>query len=352
MARYLLDCASQVERIKRKLGVVRLVDYLREIFGADSHDYILGDPISLDKVRAFETEHDIRLPDEYLLFLTRIGHAGGNKGKHWLKGLAGGPRYGIYQLGSEDQSAAVEDLLSLKEVATVGMLSDEQWRQTVDLPNEVMDELGDEEYDALYKRMHCGILPVAYGGCTDFTGLIMSGPLRGAIIESNSNYDVWRTSPPMVVAPDFLSWYEGWLDGILGGDVVKSWRRPRLDQDEIFWRLGEYIERSPNAFLLLYSLQMAGGIENLDPKYLASLWKWYREADDKRTREYLLALLAQFDYENARAEIAGTSEGLFIHILATRAPEYIRDWNDHLKEMESTGQQDLIDAADYLRDIA
>ncbi|MDO4259383.1 MAG: SMI1/KNR4 family protein [Actinomycetaceae bacterium] len=342
------ECASPVERIRRKLGVARLADYLREVFGADSHNYVLGEPIAIERIRKFEADHKVTLPEEYVVFLTEIGHPqfAVSEGSEEDIGDAG-PKYGLFPLDTGYQWGMLTDRNCLHETSCIGVVSDEEWQELF----APLDACDDDEWESLRRKSHYGILPVVYGGGSDFYGLIVTGTARGAIISSNTDcYDI--PTAPNIIGNDFLSWYEEWLDGILDGGVVKSWMQPRLDQDEVFRRLSEYAEQGTIATHSSLAHRMAGGIENLDPENRDSLWHWYREANDERSREWLLALLAQFDYENAKTEIEGACDGLFIHILATRAPEHINDWNDRLKEMESSGCQDLIDAAWFLRENA
>ncbi|MDO4259387.1 MAG: SMI1/KNR4 family protein [Actinomycetaceae bacterium] len=339
MTETLGNCASQIERIQRKLAVVRLVDHLREISGADSHDYVLGEPLSIEQIRHFEEEYEVTLPEAYVAFLTQIGHSGLSRPGRWVDSMSAGPKYGLYPLGSQAQIGELDDLSHIRKDALVGSISNEEWARTFG-PLEEMDYSEDpESWDALWEKIHYGTLPVAYGGCSDFYGLILNGPQCGAIVDSHGEYE-FPDGPPKTVGSDFLSWYEGWLDEILQGGVRRSRSRYSLKQKEIFSRLAENVDKGRIAS----SARMAGAIKRIKPKYVPSLWQWYREANDERTREYLLALLAQFDYENAKTEIQGACDGLLIHIFATRAPQHIGDWEDRLKEMESSGRQDLIDA--------
>ncbi|MDO4259385.1 MAG: SMI1/KNR4 family protein [Actinomycetaceae bacterium] len=348
MTIYLEESHTQVERIRRKLGVVRLVDYLREASGADSHDYILGDPISLSEVRTFEAEYEVTLPDEYVLFLTEVGNGGKFiKPGHWANGLGAGPGYGIYPFALEQQREETEDFKDLQQMATVGVLSDEEWRSTF-APLDEMDYSADPDtWDALWEKIHYGTLPIAYGGCTDFYGLIINGPSCGVIVDSNGEH-TFLDGPPSVVGSDFLSWYESWLDDILLSGVRNSWQRKNFIKSE----LANHLPLTDNMQAAASSAPLGQHVGEAKRQRLRSLWHWYQAERDDYLREQMLGLLSEFDYERARAEIQGVSDEFLIHILATRAPQHIADWDDRLREMEAIGRQDLIDAAWFLRENA
>ncbi|MDO5066712.1 MAG: SMI1/KNR4 family protein [Propionibacteriaceae bacterium] len=65
-----------MERIRRKLAVARLVDHFREVFGAGGHEYRLGPPLSLKRVRQLEDKRGFTLPESYVKFVTEIGDGG------------------------------------------------------------------------------------------------------------------------------------------------------------------------------------------------------------------------------------------------------------------------------------
>lgn len=47
-----------------------------QVFGAGKHKYQLNPSVSLEEVCAFEEEFQIKLPKEYVHFLTEIGNGG------------------------------------------------------------------------------------------------------------------------------------------------------------------------------------------------------------------------------------------------------------------------------------
>lgn len=75
-----------VKRILKLLEQAKSKDSDQEVFGAGSHQYKLSAPASEDRVRKFEDQYGIRLPEECRNFLMLIGNGGA------------GPYYGIYGL--------------------------------------------------------------------------------------------------------------------------------------------------------------------------------------------------------------------------------------------------------------
>lgn len=62
-----------------------------------------------------------------------------------------------------------------------------------------------------------GTLAVVHHGCTSYTQLVVSGPGRGRLV----NVDLNGIPAPYVLEdPDFLTWYERWLDELLAGYKV------------------------------------------------------------------------------------------------------------------------------------
>ena len=62
---------------------LRNLDTDLSVFGATTHEYLLNDVVSLKKISAFETKYKIKLPNEYVEFLTKTGNGGA------------GPHYGV-----------------------------------------------------------------------------------------------------------------------------------------------------------------------------------------------------------------------------------------------------------------
>jgi hypothetical protein len=67
-----------------------------------------------------------------------------------------------------------------------------------------------------------GILPIGTQGCLMFDGVVLNGPFAGRVV----NFDLESDQPPhFAFEPDFLSWYERWLDEVIAGELFEkpSW---------------------------------------------------------------------------------------------------------------------------------
>ena len=77
---------DQITRIKNKLVEARKGDKNFKVFGADTHRYVIGPPVTIKVIDKFEDKYSVQLPDCYKAFLLNIG----NSGRSYL-GSAAGP---------------------------------------------------------------------------------------------------------------------------------------------------------------------------------------------------------------------------------------------------------------------
>ena len=129
------------------------------------------------------------LPAGYRAFLTRLGDGGP------------GPYYGLLPL-ERWHSGIGGDLataLSRPSPLRPGMPGDAD-----------ADAFLGCDADALTD----GAITLADQGCTFYSLLIVNGPYRGAVVNIDFDFD---GSPYFTRDPDFLSWYERWLDELLWG---------------------------------------------------------------------------------------------------------------------------------------
>lgn len=185
---------QRIERILHKLGQVRQKGLT--CFGAEAHKFRLNSPLDEHKVLRFEEEHQIRLPEDYRHFLVLAGNGGA------------GPYYGLYKLDQwKDFIEWVCDevpanILSLPCPLHSDMVRDNDWQSRL------------EECVSPYQ----GIIALGTQGCTYEMGLIVTGKCAGRVVYLDAG-----GQPPYVVRePDFLGWYERWLDELLGGYEM-SW---------------------------------------------------------------------------------------------------------------------------------
>lgn len=197
---------DRVDRILAKLTQVRL--HGLTCFGAETHKFCLNPKLDEFELSRFEKEHNINLPPDYRSFLKLAGNGGA------------GPYYGIYKLDRW------KDFLD--------WTTDEIPNEVLSLPCPLYPEL---PRDQDWKSKISGVTPfqgmISIGSqeCTYATGLIVSGPFVGRVVY----LDVDGQAPFVVREPDFLSWYERWLDELLGGYDM-SWFGFDVggDEDQLF----------------------------------------------------------------------------------------------------------------------
>jgi hypothetical protein len=149
----------------------------------------LGAPLSLAAVEAFETEHGVRLPEEYRRFLLQSGNGG-----------AGPPLYGLMRLGEVPRDFDRNGQDQLARLLRPFPLS-RYWAWEADEPL-------NDEHQALRASVGDGTLVLGHDGCGMYWHFVITGPERG---------QVWQITDvgaqPCAPRRDFLSWYEYWLDG-------------------------------------------------------------------------------------------------------------------------------------------
>lgn len=194
---------------KTKKPIDDIVRRLGKLVKKNASSYRAGAPIEEDRLRAFEEAQGITLPDEYRAFLLTAGEG------------ASGPDYGLVTLEHAIKERG-ETIYGLADPFPVPA-------STADLLDFAVG----------------GILPVAYGGCSYFTGIITTGPARGemwfsvearpgwvpcwkgALLGANgkpyaapAGADPYRATYDAVLDPvnaglriGFAAWYASWLEG-------------------------------------------------------------------------------------------------------------------------------------------
>jgi HEAT repeat protein len=189
---------SQIARVKQKLAHLqdtwqtRLNEFgVPNEFSVKKHQFRMNATLSEGDLQAFETDHGIRLPEDYRAFLSAIGNGGA------------GPYYGINSL---DKWASGPEELDGEALRQSCPLSEHlprttEWEQM--LPPGVQNP-----YQGTIT-----ICDLGFKGYTGYGLLIVSGPARGRVVYIDIDMD----PPYFLREPDFLSWYERWLDEMDGG---------------------------------------------------------------------------------------------------------------------------------------
>ncbi|MBO2450757.1 HEAT repeat domain-containing protein [Actinomadura barringtoniae] len=175
-------------------------------------DLELNPPLPIEDVEAFEQRNGIRLPEGYRAFITTLGN-GGPGPYEGLEPLD--PHLTTHKLAA-NFPCGPEDL-------NVFYRSSQWGHWSGYLGTLLLNRQGDMEWD-----YHETARPR--------TLLVVSGPGRGrmVMVEADDEY----FSPIYHPAPDFLAWYEEWLDGAKARSDERKARptlRPETDFDRPGW---------------------------------------------------------------------------------------------------------------------
>ncbi|MFE7801570.1 HEAT repeat domain-containing protein [Nocardia sp. NPDC057440] len=182
---------AQLSRIADKLTQAAADPGLLESFGARTHGFRMNPPLSESTVAGFETEHGVVLPEGYRRFLLEVADGGA------------GPSYGLVPLAEAYDTAADSFAGHFAEPSPFvpGIVyADDWWDRFVE---------SQDRPDPLQ-----GTLSIVHHGCTGHTQLVISGPGRGRLVAIDYN---GVPAPYVLEDPDFLTWYERWLDELLAG---------------------------------------------------------------------------------------------------------------------------------------
>ncbi|MEH0975249.1 SMI1/KNR4 family protein [Micromonospora sp. CPCC 205546] len=167
-----------------------------------AEEAVLGPVLTEQQVSAFEELHGTRMPEEFRQFVTHIGHGGY------------GPTYG---------------LLSMERwVSGAGGVNGNLAEPFPFVPDMHIAERSAGRRGGAAPTF-AGAIAVVYRGCSDFTLLVVTGPGRGRLVEVNSE---GFFTPHFHTDPDFLAWYERWLDFTLAGHRDLTWFADQMAGDE------------------------------------------------------------------------------------------------------------------------
>lgn len=205
---------ARIERIREKLTRASELDPDRKVFGARAHDYVVGAPVSEEQLAAFEREYSVSLPEGYRAFLKGVGNGGPS-----YENSAAGPYFGIYPLGHSVDELEEDPRPFLKRPAVLDPeMTSERWShltRRVGGPAEIADPDDGSEREEVFG----GLLPIGSQGCTYLHALVLNGPHRGRVV----NIDLQnRPQPKFAPHRDFLDWYEGWLDEVISGALLRK----------------------------------------------------------------------------------------------------------------------------------
>jgi hypothetical protein len=315
------DFDHAIARIQEKLRQARSCDPELQVFGASGHRYALNPPATQEAVRHFEAQHAIELPAAYRAFLLRVGNGGPG-----FNQSAAGPFYGIYPLGAAlDGIPADAPEAALAQPCVVSpRMSKQDWSSLTSRLGLDAD-LPDEAHDAAICALFGGLLPIGTQGCTYGHCLVLNGPFAGRV----ANVDTSHNHPPVFThEPDFIAWYERWLDEVISGDLrqnpswfayVKGGTEAQLLAG-LLPANGDPLEQQESLDGLAYK-------RRLSPATLRELVKLY--ADREAHRPALCRIVCKSNYELARpllSDLAGRDPLAFLQCLHWHARDHVADW--------------------------
>lgn len=207
---YLSD--EHAEYIRDLVKKAAIADKNCEVFGASKHKYQLNQVLSEKEVRQFEKEYHVKLPEEYVFFLTKVGNGGA------------GPYYGIYSLN-------IPKLRTGQVICREGVPAFFDKNLTKEAWDEMMEKMEDDEkYDALEADMLEGVLVIGTQGCTYDMLLMCKGSEQGKLV-----YIDWNLEPelyPYLTGMTFLDWYESYFKEIIAGHKIHWYGYYSLKSEE------------------------------------------------------------------------------------------------------------------------
>jgi hypothetical protein len=212
--------SEQIGRIKSKLEQLKKLDTEFKLFGSHNHRYILNRILPIAVIKKFENKYEIKLPNDYVSFLTEAGNGGA------------GPFYGLEPF----ENALFVDLDYKRKDSLLNpskqFLHTEPWN--LDFTPTVTYEKNKEEYsrqtsdfENVYfdnEQMN-GTIAICNYGCGVSLNLVVNGKEYGNIWSDDRGSDQGIYPSFELGNKDkikFLDWYELWLDTSLVGVSVKT----------------------------------------------------------------------------------------------------------------------------------
>lgn len=330
----MLSYHVQIARIKSKLTQAQAADSQYKVFGASGHRYRIAGPVPAPDLLALEQRYNIKLPDDYRLFMQEIGPGAG-------------PFYGLY-----DPRQHAADLVTNSQALGQPShwkpdMSEEEWAALTLLfePEYMSADDFEQATDALF----AGLLALGTQGCTYYHALVVSGQYRGRVV----NLDEERCQPRFAYESNFLDWYERWLDEILDGTLLgerAGWFGYRRGGTEAEIMTGfRTATDSQKQYEYLVGLTRLPAVS---PATLDQLIQAYASPNAEVSLQ-ALQCLTQFDYSRARPllkERWAITPLRVLQLVHWYAKEYAEDWVPEIQTVFKTANPTpkLFDFASYL----
>lgn len=198
-----------IQEVESKIKLLREKDPEFKIFGSWEHKYEFNNKVTEREVSNFEEKFNVKLPNDYKAFITRIGNGGA------------GPYYGLIQLdikeGPKDFKLASKPSIDLAKPFPFTESWDAEWVDTFDWDNERPGEDLLEKY--FDPSLISGTIPICHYGHGIAYLLVINGQEHGHVWY-DGRPDYTGISPETIEGSGkeritFSEWYLDWLTSLL-----------------------------------------------------------------------------------------------------------------------------------------
>lgn len=199
------DTLDFPERIKKLVELAKKSDRWRKVFGSSTHKYKFNPVISMSEVREFESRNNIKLPADFVRFLTEVGNGGA------------GVDYGVYALARIQKN--IYDYEEITPYSDKTIFDYDNYREKwAELCTELKANDNDETYNRLFKQLANGFIIIGTAGCTYDYAIMCKGKNYGKVV--GIDWNLFEDTPPAVIADSFSEWIESYFRKIIQGDLI------------------------------------------------------------------------------------------------------------------------------------
>lgn len=211
---------TKIQEIKNKIELLKGIDSSYTVFGSNKHQYQFYEVLEEKKILQFEDNFNIKLPKEYVIFLTQIGNGGM------------GPYYGLEPI----EHVLYDDLDYFNDSSLNPSLPfpyNDAWN--LDFDDEDYDDKKDEFY---FDTQHVnGLIRICNYGCGVSLNLVVNGAEYGNIWidDRGSDGGIYPLKKESIYERiTFLDWYEEWLNSSIG-ELESNLSKVKTCKNDTFW---------------------------------------------------------------------------------------------------------------------
>ncbi len=242
-----------IQELKYWMEKAREADPKFQVFGSETHKYRFEKPVSLEKVRAFEEKHRMKLPENYVRVLTELGNGGA------------GPYYGLHSLEKLYGVGYTDEFWGDAEETFIdASLTLEAWKAWNEMMRKLDLEADDAVYENMVEKVAANALVIGTQGCTYDCLLMCGGSEQGKIVYFDENLE--EDAKPIFTHMTFEEWMLGFFKEVAAGNDVGQYGCIRLGTES------EMIEE--------YERESQQGIHGRRDEAVASLYRFAELSPD------------------------------------------------------------------------